>query len=68
MSGTTSKSLFRYLGLAFMIFGFITSVKGFGDSVYAGWATSFFATGVSELLFGLSMLVLGVGLATLAKE
>jgi hypothetical protein len=68
MSGKTSKSLFRYLGLVFLIFGLITSVKGFGDSVYAGWASSLFATGVSELLFGISMLMLGIGLATLAKE
>ena len=51
-----------------MIFGLITSLKGFGDSVYAGWATSFFATGVSELLFGISLTLFGIGLTTLAKK
>jgi hypothetical protein len=65
---STIQSLSRYLGLVFMIFGLITGLKGFGDSVYAGWATSFFATGVSELLFGISLTLFGIGLTTFAKK
>ena len=68
LSGSNGKSLFRYLGLVFMIFGIITSLKGFGDSVYAGWATSFFATGVSELLFGISLILFGIGLTAWGKK
>ena len=68
MNETTTKSILSYLGLTAMTFGFVVCLKGFGDAVYAGWATSFLATGISELLFGIALIVLGNGLATLAKR
>jgi hypothetical protein len=68
LNGTTTKSIFTYLGLIAMVFGLAICLKGFGDAVYAGWATSFLATGISELLFGIAILALGNGLATLAKK
>ena len=64
----TSKSILAYLGLLAMAFGLIASLMGFGDSVYAGWATSSLATGISELLFGIALIGIGNGLATLAKR
>lgn len=67
MNGTTTKSILAYLGLLAMAFGFVTCLVGFGDSVYAGWATSSLATGISELIFGIALIVLGNGLATFAK-
>ena len=68
MSRTTTRSILTYLGLIAMAFGFVVCLKGFGDAVYAGWATSFLATGLSELLFGISLIALGNGLATLTKR
>jgi len=68
LSGALRKSIFIYLGLALMFFGFITCVIGFGDAVNASWGTSFAIRGLSELLFGLSFLVLGNGLVTSAKR
>ena len=68
MNGTTTKSILTYLGLIAMAFGFVICLKGFGDAVYAGWATSFLATGLSELLFGISLIGVGNGLATLTKR
>ena len=68
MNGTTTKSILTYLGLIAMAFGFVVCLKGFGDALYAGWATSFLATGISELLFGIAAIAIGNGLATLAKR
>ena len=68
MNATTTKSILTYLGLIELAFGFIICLKGFGDAVYAGWATSFLATGLSELLFGIALIALGNGLATLSKR
>ena len=68
MNGTTTKSILTYLGLIAMAFGFVACLKGFGDALYAGWATSFLATGISELLFGIAAIAIGNGLATLAKR
>jgi hypothetical protein len=68
LNGTTTKSILTYLGLIAMAFGFVVCLKGFGDAVYAGWATSFLATGLSELLFGISLIAVGNGLAILAKR
>ena len=61
-------SILTYLGLIAIAFGFVVCLKGFGDAVYAGWATSFLATGISELLFGIALIALGNGLATIAKR
>ncbi len=68
MSGTLVKSLSTYVGLVLMFFGFIACVKGFGDAVNASWGTSIAIRGLSELLFGISFMVLGNGLATFAKR
>ena len=68
MNGTTTKSILTYLGLIAMAFGFVVCLKGFGDALYAGWATSFLASGISELLFGIALIALGNGLATIAKR
>ena len=68
MNGTITKSMLTYLSLIAMAFGFVVALKGFGDAVYAGWATTFLATGISELLFGISLIAMGNGLATLAKR
>jgi hypothetical protein len=68
LNATTTKSILTYLGLIALAFGFIICLKGFGDAVYAGWATSFLATGLSELLFGIALIALGNGLATLSKR
>ena len=68
MNATTTKSILTYLGLIALAFGLIICLKGFGDAVYAGWATSFLATGLSELLFGIALIALGNGLATLSKR
>jgi hypothetical protein len=63
LNGTTTRSILTYLSLVAIVLGFVVCLKGFGDAVYAGWATSFLATGLSELLFGLAILALGNGLA-----
>ena len=68
MNGTITKSILTYLSLIAIAFGFVVCLKGFGDAVYAGWATSFLATGISELLFGISLIAIGNGLAILAKK
>ena len=68
MNGAITKSILTYLSLIAMAFGFVICLKGFGDAVYAGWATTFLATGISELLFGISLIAMGNGLATLAKR
>ena len=68
MNGKTTKSILTYLGLIAMAFGFVVCLKGFGDALYAGWATSFLASGISELLFGIALIALGNGLATIAKR
>jgi hypothetical protein len=68
LNGTITKSILTYLAVLAMAFGFVVCLKGFGDAVYAGWATSFLATGLSELLFGISLIAIGNGLATLAKR
>jgi hypothetical protein len=68
LNGVTTRSILAYLGLIAMAFGFVVCLKGFGDAVYAGWATSFLATGISELLFGIALIALGNGLAILAKR
>jgi hypothetical protein len=68
LNGTTTKSILTYLGLIAMAFGFVVCLKGFGDALYAGWATSFLASGISELLFGIALIALGNGLATIAKR
>ena len=54
MNGKTTKSILTYLGLIAMAFGFVVCLKGFGDALYAGWATSFLASGISELLFAIA--------------
>jgi cytochrome c biogenesis protein CcdA len=68
LNGTLTKSISAYLGLALMFFGFIVCVMGFGDSINAGWGTSFAIRGLSELLFGISFMILGNGLVTFAKK
>ena len=68
MNGKTTKSILTYLGLIAMAFGFVVCLKGFGDALYAGWATSFLASGISELLFGIALIALGNGLATIARR
>ena len=68
MNGTITKSILTYLSLIAIAFGFVVCLKGFGDAVYAGWATSFLATGIAELLFGISVIAIGNGLAALAKR
>jgi hypothetical protein len=68
LNGKTTKPILTYLGLIAMAFGFVVCLKGFGDALYAGWATSFLASGISELLFGIALIALGNGLATIAKR
>ena len=68
MSETLMKSISTYVGLALMFFGLIACIMGFGDAVNAGWGTSFAIRGISELLFGISFITLGNGLATFAKR
>lgn len=68
MSRTTSKSLPTYIGLVLMFFGLMICVMGFGDAVNAGWASSFAIRGLSELLFGISFVMIGNGFLTLAKS
>ena len=63
-----SNSVFKYLGLASMVVGLIVSLIGFSESYNTTWASTGLATGVSWLLFGIALLVLGAGLAVLAKE
>lgn len=62
------KSISTYVGLALTFFGFIAYVMGFGDAVNAGWGTSFAIRGLSELLFGISFMLFGNVLVTLAKR
>jgi hypothetical protein len=64
----TLKSVSTYIGLVLTIFGFIACVMGFGDAVNAGWGTSFAIRGFSELLFGISFMLLGNVLVALAKR
>jgi len=64
----TWKSVSTYLGLALTIFGFIVCVMGFGDAINAGWGTSYAIRGFSELLFGISFVLFGNVLVTLAKK
>ena len=61
-------SIFKYLSLASMVVGLIVALIGFSDSYNTTLASTGLATGVSWLLFGIALLVLGVGLAVLAKE
>jgi hypothetical protein len=68
LSEALRKSISTYLGLALLFFGFIVSVMGFGDSVNAGWGSTFAIRGLSELLFGISFMLLGNGLLTFAKR
>lgn len=68
MLSTTSKSLFTYVGLVVAIFGLIICVMGFGDAINAGWGTSFAIRGITELLFGISFLLLANVLIALAKR
>lgn len=68
MSEALRKSISTYLGLALLFFGFIVSVMGFGDSVKAGWGSTFAIRVLSELLFGISFMLLGNGLLTFAKR
>lgn len=63
-----SNSVFKYLSIASLLVGLIVALIGFIESYNTTWATTSLATGVSWLLFGLALLVLGVGLAMLAKE
>jgi hypothetical protein len=51
-----------------MFFGFIACAMGFGDAVNASWGTSIVIRGLSELLFGISFIMLGNGLVTFAKR
>lgn len=51
-----------------MASGFIICLKGFVEAVSAGWATSFLATGISELLFGIALIIFGNGFAALIKK
>jgi len=64
----TLKLVSTYLGLALTIFGFIACAMGFGDAVNSSWGTSFAIRGFSELLFGISFMLFGNVLVTLAKK
>ena len=68
MNGTLMKSISTYVGLALMFFGFIACIKGFGDAVNTSWGTSIVIQGLSELLFGISFILLGNGLVTFTKR
>ena len=68
MNEILTKSISTYVGLVLMFFGFIVCVMGFGDAVNAGWGTTFAIRGFSELLFGISFILLGIGLNTFARD
>jgi len=63
-----SNSIFKYLSLVSLVVGLIVSLIGFSESYNTTWASTSLATGVSWLLFGIALLVLGAGLAVLARE
>lgn len=68
LNGTLVRSIFTYLGLASMFFGFIACLMGFRDSANASWGTSIVVQGFSELLFGIALIAIANGLVTLAKK
>jgi len=63
-----SNSVLKYLALISMVVGLIVSIVGFRESYNATWASTGLAVGVSWLLFGIALLLLGAGLAILAKK
>ena len=66
MARRVIKSPYIYVGLALMFFGFMVCIMGFGDAANASWGSSIAIRGLSELLFGISFIVLGNGLVTFA--
>ena len=61
-------SILKYLSIIFLAVGLVISLVGFSESYNTTWATSSLASGVSWLLFGIALLILGTGLAVLARE
>jgi hypothetical protein len=61
-------SILKYLSIISLAIGLVVSFVGFSESYNTTWATSSLASGVSWLLFGIALLVLGTGLAVLARE
>ena len=61
-------SILKFFSIISLAVGLIVSLRGFMESYDACWASTGLAIGVSWLLFGIALLILGAWLASLVKK
>jgi hypothetical protein len=62
------RKISNVLGVLLLLVGLIVSLLGYNNTVSAPWQSSMFYNGLTQLLFGISVLIAGNGIINLKES